>query len=139
MSSLHSSSESAMTTRISHDATDSGYGGSIVDSTSIDSENLFEKSFSSEVHHRQHIISDKQQEIYQENCQLLTTSIDETKQVLKVSTISRLILTRIRISSHTMRRTGLLSILKISSKLTAQHPLLPLVDLPSQTPGPKVS
>lgn len=67
------------------DATDSGYGGSVVDgSSSDDSDNLFDKSFSSEMQSREHMPSDRQQEIYKENCLLLTGSIEETKHLLNV-------------------------------------------------------
>jgi hypothetical protein len=67
------------------DATDSGYGGSVINGSTADSDNLFDKSFSHEVQHRHHIPSARQQEIYKENCHLLTTSIDETKHILTVS------------------------------------------------------
>jgi len=66
------------------DATDSGYGGSVKGGSSPDRENLFEQSFSTEMHHRNQLPTTRQQEIYQENCRLLTGSIDDTKHILKV-------------------------------------------------------
>jgi hypothetical protein len=67
------------------DATDSGYGGSVIDGSSNDSENLFERSFSSQVQSRHQIPMDRQEEIYQENCRLLIGSIEDTKHILKVT------------------------------------------------------
>jgi hypothetical protein len=72
--------------RFVDDATDSGYGGSVVDGSSSESDNLFDKSFSHEVQHRHHMPSVRQQEIYKDNCHLLIGSIDETKHILKVRT-----------------------------------------------------
>jgi hypothetical protein len=66
------------------DATDSGYGGSIIDGASTDSKNLFEQSFSNVAQYRHQIPTDRQQEIYQENCRLLTGSIEDTKYILEV-------------------------------------------------------
>ena len=89
------------------DATDSGYGGSVVDgSTSDGSDNLFEKSFSSDVLPREHMPSDRQQEIYKENCLLLTGSIEETKHLLNVLPLIRIVLTFDRTSSLTMKPNG---------------------------------
>jgi len=73
------------------DATDSGYGGSVKDGSSPDGENLFERSFSTEMHHRNQLPTTRQQEIYQENCRLLTGSIDETKHILKVFSVGYLV------------------------------------------------
>lgn len=70
---------------IEHDATDSGYGTSTVGGSSVDSENLFEKSLSSEVRCRRLLeTTERQQEVYQDNCLLLAGSIEETKHILKV-------------------------------------------------------
>ena len=75
---------------VTDNATDSGYGGSIAgESSSLPSDNnIFDKSFSEEVtkclHQHHHLPSARQQELYKENCQLLTSSIEETKHVLKV-------------------------------------------------------
>lgn len=66
------------------DATDSGYGGSINEGSTTDSKNLFEQSFLTEVQYRHQIPTDRQQEIYQENCRLLTGSIEDTKYILEV-------------------------------------------------------
>lgn len=66
------------------DATDSGYGSSIMDGSSTDSENPFERPFSPDAQHRHQIPTDRKQEIYQENCRLLTGSIEDTKYILKV-------------------------------------------------------
>jgi len=76
--------ESAVRGRYIDDATDSGYGGSVIEGSSSDSDNLFDKSFSTRVHSREHMPSDTQQEIYKENCLLLTGSIEETKHLLNV-------------------------------------------------------
>jgi hypothetical protein len=70
--------------RFADDATDSGYGGSVIDGSSHESDDMFDKSFSNEAQPRYHIPSARQQEIYKENCHLLTGSIDETKHILKV-------------------------------------------------------
>ena len=72
------------------DATDSGYGSSVIDGSSNDSENLFERSFSAQVQSRHLIPMDKQEEMYQENCRLLIGSIEETKHILKVTIQYRL-------------------------------------------------
>jgi hypothetical protein len=64
---------------------DSGYGGSFIDNSSNDSENLFERSFSAQVQPRHQIPMDRQEEIYQENCRLLTGSIEDAKHILKVT------------------------------------------------------
>ena len=69
---------------IMDDGTDSGYGGSVIDGSSNDSENLFEGSFSTQVQSRHQIPMDRQEEIYQENCRLLTSSIEDTKHILRV-------------------------------------------------------
>jgi hypothetical protein len=67
------------------DATDSGYGGSIIDGSSNDSsENFVEKPLPKDFQSRHQIPADRQQEIYQENCRLLTGSIEDTKYILKV-------------------------------------------------------
>ena len=66
------------------DATDSGYGGSVINASSTDSENLFEKSFANGSRNRVHMASERHQELYQENCRLLTGSIEDTKHILKV-------------------------------------------------------
>ena len=67
------------------DATDSGYGGSIVDGSSNDSsENFPESGLPKDFQSRHQIPADRQQEIYQENCRLLTESIEDTKYILKV-------------------------------------------------------
>jgi hypothetical protein len=68
-----------------HDATDSGYGTSTVGGSSIDSENVFERSFPSKVQYRHQGATGRQQEIYQENCRLLVGSIEDTKHILKVN------------------------------------------------------
>jgi hypothetical protein len=81
----YSSTDSAPHPPIEYDATDSGYGTSTVGGSSIDSENLFEKPFSSEVQYRRQGTSGWQQEIYQENCRLLAGSIEDTKHILKVN------------------------------------------------------
>ena len=72
------------------DATDSGYGGSVKDGPSDDGENLFEGFLSREMHHRNQLPTTRQQEIYQENCRLLTGSIEDTKHILKVLLIEHL-------------------------------------------------
>jgi hypothetical protein len=79
--------QSAVRGRYMDDATDSGYGGSVLEGSSSDSDNLFDKSFSTGVHSREHVSSDTQQEIYKENCLLLTGSIEETKHLLNVLSI----------------------------------------------------
>lgn len=66
------------------DATDSGYGGSVNDGSSSEGENLLERSFPTEMHHRNHLPSMRQQELYQENSRLLIGSIEDTKHILKV-------------------------------------------------------
>ena len=70
---------------IMDDATDSGYGGSFIDNSSNDTENLFERYFSAQVQPRHQIPMDRQEEIYQENCRLLTGSIEDAKHILKVT------------------------------------------------------
>lgn len=65
-------------------ATDSGYGGSVADESASTSDNLFDKSFSQEVSRRHYLPSTRQQEAYKESCQLLTSSIEDTKDILKV-------------------------------------------------------
>lgn len=70
--------------RYMDDATDSGYGGSVIEGSASDGDNLFDKSFSTRVHSREYVSSDTQQEIYKENCLLLTGSIEETKHLLNV-------------------------------------------------------
>jgi hypothetical protein len=84
-SQVHLQSSVHQLQRLVDDATDSGYGDSVINGSSSDSDNLFDKSFSHEVKQRYHIPSVRQQEIYKENCHLLTTSIDETKHILTVS------------------------------------------------------
>lgn len=80
--------ESAVQGRYIDDATDSGYGGSVIEGSASDSDNLFDRSFSTRVHSREHMPSDTQQAIYKENCLLLTGSIQETKHLLNVFSIS---------------------------------------------------
>ena len=67
------------------DTTDSGYGGSVIDGSSNDFENLFERPFSTQLQSRHQIPMDRQEEIYQENCRFLTGSIEDTKYILKVT------------------------------------------------------
>ena len=84
--SVQKTADPAVRGRYLDDATtDSGYGGSVLDGSSSDGDNLFDKSFSSGVQSREHVPSDRQQEIYKENCLLLTGSIEETKHLLNVS------------------------------------------------------
>jgi len=68
-------------------ATDSGYGGSIADDSSITSENILERKLSDEEHFKHRMPTSEQQEIYRENCQRLISSIEDTKSVLKVPLI----------------------------------------------------
>jgi len=68
-------------------ATDSGYGGSIADDSSITSENVLERKLSEEEHFKHRMPTTQQQEIYRENCQRLISSIEDTKSVLKVPLI----------------------------------------------------
>lgn len=75
---------------VADNATDSGYGGSIADEPSTPSDNLFDQSFSRGMSKSHFLPSTRQQEIYQENCQLLTSSIEETKHILKVCPFSSL-------------------------------------------------
>jgi len=106
------------------DATDSGYGGSVVDGSSSEGDNLFDKSFSSEVQSREYLQSDRQQEIYKENCLLLTGSIEETKHLLNVFPSSVVWTDFNRTSSLTMIPNGHWSILNINK--TSKHRLSPL-------------
>ena len=69
---------------VEDDATDSGYGGSIIEGSSSDSESLFGKSFSTGAGNWHDIAGKRQEEIYQENCRLLTEAIEDTKHILKV-------------------------------------------------------
>jgi len=67
------------------DVSDSGYGGSLSDCSSTDCHGLMEGSRSSDSLSRHlHIPTDRQQELYSENCRLLSTSIEDTKEILKV-------------------------------------------------------
>jgi len=67
------------------DVSDSGYGGSLSDCSSTDYRSLLETSRSSDSLSRHlHIPTDRQQELYSENCRLLTRSIEDTKEILKV-------------------------------------------------------
>ena len=81
---VHHSADPNVRGRYLDDATDSGYGGSLIDESSSDGDNLFDKSFSSKIQSREPLPSDRQQEIYKENCLLLTESIEETKHLLNV-------------------------------------------------------
>jgi hypothetical protein len=70
---------------VEDNASDSGYGGSIKDDDPLT--NLSETtevflSLDSQVN--QHFTTSKSQELYKENCQLLTASIEDTKHLLKV-------------------------------------------------------
>ena len=71
-------------------ATDSGYGGSVIDGSSTDSETLFESSISTQVQSRHQIPMDRQEEMYQENCRLLLGSIGDTNHILKVTILHHL-------------------------------------------------
>jgi len=86
-------------------ATDSGYGGSIADESSISSENVLERALSNGEHSKHRVPSTRQQEIYAENCQHLISSIEDTKSVLKV-TLIKINWTNDRISSHSMTLNG---------------------------------
>ena len=67
------------------EASDSGYAGSLSDCSSADGAILLEPSSSSHsISRHLDIPADRQQELYSENCRLLATSINDTKEILKV-------------------------------------------------------
>jgi hypothetical protein len=67
------------------DASDSGYGGSVIDGASlvVGSEDVLNASRLKESA-RRHEGASLQEEHYRENCRLLTGSIEDTKHILKV-------------------------------------------------------
>jgi len=74
---------------IADDESDSGYGGSLGDCSSTDCGSLLKASRSSDRLLRHlHIPTDRQQELYSENCRLLSASIEDTKEILKVLAVS---------------------------------------------------
>ena len=65
--------------------TDSGYGGSIKDDPLNESNEGFYERSSSEMRYKHHLPTSRHQELYRENCHLLTGAIEDTKHLLKVS------------------------------------------------------
>jgi hypothetical protein len=92
-SQLHYSSPSASPARpraggasFPDEVSDSGYGGSLSDCSASDYANLLEHSCSStSISRHLDIPADRQQELYSENCRLLSGSINDTKEILKVA------------------------------------------------------
>jgi hypothetical protein len=67
------------------DASDSGYGGSVVGPLSVlDSRDVLDGSGIKDLSAR-HETTSMQEEYYRENCRLLAGSIEDTKYILKVT------------------------------------------------------